>query len=176
MRDDQASLPAAFYPATEGKDTLSFYKSYWNLHDGRISPFKLPVPTYDIDLCWHTHQLFPRRYREWCFRNLSRAIDHDDGPIGRQGFNSALRDTSLAWMKTYQEAYSTDQVMKKYLSIWRILGGVVNPLYGIKVLYTAIKLSSTEVKGRTLPRKINLSFQILRNIMQKSRSELSAVV
>src|SRR5205823_2561901 len=30
------------------------------------------VPMLDIDLIWHTHQLFPVEYRRWCLENLNK--------------------------------------------------------------------------------------------------------
>src|SRR5208282_4887806 len=57
------------------------------------------VPTLDIDLCWHTHQLVPVPYRNWCIEHLGTAINHDD-TIGRGDLNIGLRETSLAWYDT----------------------------------------------------------------------------
>jgi hypothetical protein len=35
----------------------------------------LLVPTLDIDLVWHTHQLMPTSYKEDCERYVERFID-----------------------------------------------------------------------------------------------------
>ena len=36
------------------------------------------VPTYDIDLIWHTHQLHPASYTEDLFKYMGRILEHDD--------------------------------------------------------------------------------------------------
>jgi len=36
------------------------------------------VPTLDVDLFWHSHQLTPARYYAYCFSAAGRFIDHDD--------------------------------------------------------------------------------------------------
>ncbi|KAJ5232183.1 hypothetical protein N7468_005139 [Penicillium chermesinum] len=44
-------------------------------------PLKLAVPTLDVDLAWHTHQLMPRRYYAYTTTLsavMKRFIDHDD--------------------------------------------------------------------------------------------------
>ena len=39
------------------------------------SPASFFVPTLDIDLVWHTHQLFPQRYSSDCEQYVHRFID-----------------------------------------------------------------------------------------------------
>ena len=73
------------------------------------------VPTLDIDLCWHTHQLFPGSYREWCIEHLGVSINHDD-TIGKEVLNSGLRETTLAWYDAYRESYSTEDLRQMYFS------------------------------------------------------------
>ncbi|KAF8582970.1 hypothetical protein K439DRAFT_1285906, partial [Ramaria rubella] len=36
------------------------------------------VPTLDIDLGWHTHQLSGARYMSDTVRHVGRYVDHDD--------------------------------------------------------------------------------------------------
>jgi hypothetical protein len=64
----------------------------------RSGTAEMQVPTMDIDLCWHTHQLFPATYRNWCIQILHRVINHDD-TIAPGDLNEGLRRTSLAWFK-----------------------------------------------------------------------------
>ncbi|KAF3387167.1 hypothetical protein F1880_000526 [Penicillium rolfsii] len=46
------------------------------------NPTKMAVPTLDVDLAWHTHQLQPRRYYKYSTRmrppNIRIFVDHDD--------------------------------------------------------------------------------------------------
>jgi len=67
------------------------------------------VPTLDIDLCWHTHQLSTGEYRKWCVEHLGLAINHDD-TVGKESLDNGLRETSAAWYDAYRETYSTENV------------------------------------------------------------------
>lgn len=88
------------------------------------------VPTLDIDLCWHTHQLYAVSYRQWCIEHLGVAINHDD-TVGKEVLNSGLRETSLAWYDAYRESYSTDDLRQTYFSKGRTAAGVLFPPYGL---------------------------------------------
>lgn len=101
------------------------------------------VPTLDIDLCWHTHQLFPQAYRQWCFEHLGRGINHDD-TIGKSSLKDGLRHTSLAWFQAYNEPYTTDDLKKEYVTTGRKVAGVIFPLYGLHVLNKAKKLEHAQ--------------------------------
>jgi hypothetical protein len=65
------------------------------------------VPTLDIDLCWHTHQLYATSYRQWCIEHLDMAINHDD-TVGSAELDKGMGDTIQAWSKAYREPYITD--------------------------------------------------------------------
>lgn len=39
------------------------------------TPASLFVPTLDIDLAWHSHQLMARKYSADCFRTVGRFVD-----------------------------------------------------------------------------------------------------
>ena len=112
---------------------------------------EMRVPTLDIDLCWHTHQLFPSQYREWCVENLGRAIDHDD-TIADGDLKEALRGTSLAWLKAYGEPYTTEDLRKDYITPEKTLGGILFPPYGIYVWNKAKKLKQTRMSGTAAQR------------------------
>jgi len=101
------------------------------------------VPTLDIDLCWHTHQLHPVQYRNWCRGNVGRLINHDD-TISKIDLKDGLRATSLAWFESYREPYTTDDLKKEYLTTGRKVAGVLFPLYGLHVLNKAKKLGETQ--------------------------------
>lgn len=65
------------------------------------------VPTLDIDLCWHTHQLNSVSYRQWCIEHLGIAVNHDD-TVGKESLNTGLRETTVAWLEVYREAYANN--------------------------------------------------------------------
>lgn len=52
------------------------------------------VPTLDIDLVWHTHQLSPDSYDAFCEQNIGRRIEHDD-TIAKSTLSDGLKRTEL---------------------------------------------------------------------------------
>ncbi|KAH6632871.1 hypothetical protein F5144DRAFT_534795 [Chaetomium tenue] len=67
-------------------------------------PEKVFVPTLDIDLFWHTHQLSPAAYDAYCCAHVGRPVNHDD-TIAASGRRSALDDTKRCWALAYQELF-----------------------------------------------------------------------
>lgn len=102
------------------------------------------VPTLDIDLAWHTHQLFPQAYRDYCVEHVGRQINHDDS-IEKDVIASGLRSTSLAWLKEYKEPYTSKNLRKAYFTRSRIAIGVLFPPYGIIVLRVGKKLQKAQL-------------------------------
>ncbi|KAK4150448.1 hypothetical protein C8A00DRAFT_36946 [Chaetomidium leptoderma] len=62
------------------------------------------VPTLDIDLVWHTHQLSPAAYDAYCRAHVGRAVNHDD-TIAAPGRSTALDDTKRHWALDYSELF-----------------------------------------------------------------------
>ncbi len=60
------------------------------------SPASFFVPTLDIDLVWHTHQLMARRYSRDCLEHVGRFIDHDD-KVAEDRLSKAFDITCRAW-------------------------------------------------------------------------------
>ncbi|KIM42763.1 hypothetical protein M413DRAFT_123346 [Hebeloma cylindrosporum] len=69
------------------------------------SPASFFVPTLDIDLVWHTHQLFPQKYSSDCEQYLRRFIDHDDKVEGVR-LSSAFDITCRAWKERFGVQYT----------------------------------------------------------------------
>ncbi|EAQ87091.1 predicted protein [Chaetomium globosum CBS 148.51] len=67
-------------------------------------PKKVFVPTLDIDLFWHTHQLSPAAYNTYCRRHVGRPVNHDD-TIAACGRRNALDDTKRCWALAYDELF-----------------------------------------------------------------------
>ncbi|KAK4154673.1 hypothetical protein C8A00DRAFT_14193, partial [Chaetomidium leptoderma] len=66
---------------------------------------QMVVPTLDVDLAWHTHQLSPARYY-WHTVNLTgRFIDHDD-KIDENELSRQFEWTSKVYQDTFGEVYS----------------------------------------------------------------------
>lgn len=98
------------------------------------------VPTLDIDLWWHTHQLHPYLYREWCMINLSRPINHDD-TIRTADLKKSFRKTSLRWYEVYSEQYTTDDLKRRHISFWgAAVGFLSRPLSLVHVRRQPLQL------------------------------------
>ena len=131
-------------------------------------PPEMRIPTLDIDLCWHTHQLLPILYREWCVENLGRPINHDD-TIAKGDLKEALRETSLAWLKAYGEPYTTEDLRKDYITPEKTLGGIIFPPYGFFVWNKAKKLEQTRMTGDAAQRTSHyMSTPTFRNVYPSS--------
>lgn len=102
------------------------------------------VPALDIDLCWHTHQLFPLEYRSWCISHIGRPVDHND-TITSSGLAKGLQHTSLLWLKIYQEGYTTTNLRKQYLTTGRIVAAILFPPYGTYVSCRAYRLTKARI-------------------------------
>jgi hypothetical protein len=102
------------------------------------------VPTLDIDLVWHAHQLFPQAYRNWCTQYIGRAINHDD-TFGEVTITDGLRSTSLAWLDEYGESYTTKDLRKAYFTTRRKVAGIMLPPYGLIMLSVGRKLDRARI-------------------------------
>ncbi|KAK0631466.1 hypothetical protein B0T14DRAFT_490016 [Immersiella caudata] len=69
------------------------------------SPDRIAVPTLDVDLAWHTHQLSPSAYYQFMVLRTARFIDHDD-KIEEQALSKHFEWTSKEYQEKYGEVYS----------------------------------------------------------------------
>ena len=68
-------------------------------------PHSVAVPTLDVDLAWHTHQLSPAAYYQYSVAKTKRFIDHDD-KIDEDALSAHFAWTSKAYQDKYGEVYS----------------------------------------------------------------------
>ncbi|KAG1110479.1 hypothetical protein G6F42_015321 [Rhizopus arrhizus] len=62
----------------------------------RTNPTLTAVPTFEIDLAWHTHMLFPDSYRKFTSKFLGKFLNHDD-TIPESRLDQYIKDTDYAW-------------------------------------------------------------------------------
>lgn len=83
-------------------EAIKRYKKFIFLK--RLNPQLYVVPMYDIDIVWHTHQLFPDTYRRDMMANLQHVLHHDDTTQDRS-LNSKLttsdHETRHKWFDLY---------------------------------------------------------------------------
>ena len=68
-------------------------------------PLHTAVPTLDVDLGWHTHQLSPKQYLDYTVKKCKKFIDHDD-KMEEDVLSTAFEWTSKTYEKVFQEVYS----------------------------------------------------------------------
>jgi hypothetical protein len=68
-------------------------------------PKQVAVPTLDVDLAWHTHQLNAQEYFKYSDQLTTKYIDHDD-KIEETALSDAFTWTSKTYASTYGEPYS----------------------------------------------------------------------
>ncbi|KAG6819750.1 hypothetical protein H0H93_009050 [Arthromyces matolae] len=69
------------------------------------APGSLHVPTLDIDLAWHTHQLMGETYNNDCMTYVRRYIDHDDR-VEEHALSNAFEMTCRAWKDRFGMPYT----------------------------------------------------------------------
>lgn len=83
-----------------------------------VTEHKLPlVPTYQIDLMWHTHMLLSvGRYNEDCIRIRGETFHHDDSLNDRtpgSDLDVAFRASMALWREKYQEELAVEGGMHR---------------------------------------------------------------
>ncbi|KAF4996226.1 hypothetical protein FGRMN_4625, partial [Fusarium graminum] len=66
---------------------------------------KMAVPTLDVDLAWHTHQLMPLSYYNFTTKMTLKFIKHDDKIEGEK-LSDGFEWTSKTYQEMYDEVYS----------------------------------------------------------------------
>lgn len=88
-------------PATMTRLILKYERFVVIMND----PTNMAVPTLDVDLAWHTHQLNPASYMDYVVRKTGQFIDHDD-KVAETALNDAFAWTSKVYEKKYGGKYS----------------------------------------------------------------------
>ncbi|CAH6723381.1 hypothetical protein CLIB1444_14S02784 [[Candida] jaroonii] len=105
---------------TQKSMSISRYEEFFSLMKDSTHPI---VPTIDIDLVWHTHQLNPRHYFSYSKKVTGTIIDHND-KIEKGRLNTSFKKTSELYEEKYGKAYSTcscDSCTGKPEKTWKFL-------------------------------------------------------
>ncbi|KAF9034107.1 hypothetical protein BJ165DRAFT_1534302 [Panaeolus papilionaceus] len=68
-------------------------------------PGTMLVPTLDIDLVWHTHQLMSSNYVDDCTKYVGRFVDHDDKVEGIR-LSTSFDQTGFLWRNRFKVPYT----------------------------------------------------------------------
>ncbi|KAK6993013.1 hypothetical protein R3P38DRAFT_3079281 [Favolaschia claudopus] len=106
MHDLQWTKPG-FFDSPEDETALQHvivrYHAFLDLMSS--SPASFFVPTLDIDLAWHTHQLMAENYAKDTMKYVGRFIDHDD-LIEEHKLANAFVITCRAWKTRFGIQYT----------------------------------------------------------------------
>ncbi|KAG1834680.1 hypothetical protein EV424DRAFT_1531880 [Suillus variegatus] len=100
LRSSVSRVRACFFFSTDIAGTLLY--SFLNIM--AESPDSFLVPTLDIDLGWHTHQLMASQYQKDCLSLVGRYVDHDD-KIEEGHLATSFDLTCRAWNDHYHVPY-----------------------------------------------------------------------
>ncbi|KAI9219176.1 hypothetical protein BC828DRAFT_349637 [Blastocladiella britannica] len=78
------------------------------------------VPTLDIDLAWHTHQLHPTRYCAYTTKILGGVLNHDD-TIAKPKLGNGFEKTALMWAKQFGGTCSFSFFRCAFHSLFKII-------------------------------------------------------
>ncbi|XP_004299821.1 PREDICTED: uncharacterized protein LOC101299090 isoform X1 [Fragaria vesca subsp. vesca] len=92
------------------KEAVARYKGFLHLikRNRQLSVKRFCVPTYDIDLIWHSHQLYPAAYCKDLKTILGKVLQHDDTDSDRTKGNKldvAFSGTTKQWEETFGSRY-----------------------------------------------------------------------
>ncbi|KAL8117873.1 hypothetical protein AgCh_015675 [Apium graveolens] len=105
------------------------------------------VPTYDIDLIWHSHQLHPVSYCKDLVKLIGKVLEHDDADSDRtkgQKLDVGFSETTSQWEKTFGLRYWRAGSMYR--------GAAPSPLVSIPVVSKSVinKIISTNVQQQII--------------------------
>ncbi|KAI9717597.1 MAG: hypothetical protein M1828_007158 [Chrysothrix sp. TS-e1954] len=84
---------------------ITKYTRFFEIMASETKKNHLTVPTLDVDLAWHTHQLAPASYLAYSEKLTGEFIDHDD-KVAETALSDAFARTSKLYQKKYNEPYS----------------------------------------------------------------------
>lgn len=88
------------------KRLITKYERFFTIMAQPRDPPRMAVPTLDVDLAWHTHQLHAQAY--YIYSDVmapGRLIDHDD-KVAEADLDDAFKWTSKTYQSKYGEPYS----------------------------------------------------------------------
>ena len=85
--------------------SIQRYEKFFAITADSLKSKNVAVPTLDIDLVWHTHQLLPPSYYEYSLQKTNRFINHDD-KIADTVLSTSFEWTAKTYAKRFKEPYS----------------------------------------------------------------------
>ncbi|KXH47813.1 hypothetical protein CSAL01_03306 [Colletotrichum salicis] len=89
---------------------------------------KVAIPTLDVDLAWHTHQLSPQSYFDFTLAKTGTFLDHND-KVDEDKLSTAFEWTSKRYQEKYGEIYSECKCW--YCETVRVMALPTTKMFGI---------------------------------------------
>ncbi|KAK7469974.1 hypothetical protein VKT23_001411 [Stygiomarasmius scandens] len=98
-----------FFDGKESENETVLYHAIARYHAFldliNANPESFFVPTLDIDLAWHTHQLMSNKYKNDCMKLIGKFIDHDD-KVEEGKLSKSFDETCRAWKDRFGIRYA----------------------------------------------------------------------
>lgn len=114
---DRPSLRSQVGLDSASKNYYKFMMLVKAKRDRGLSDGSYLVPTIEIDLFWHTHQLMPWFYHAWCKENIGFRVNHDD-TLAESVLSENRDQTAQLWKAEYQDSYDVSILPKKRFSLF----------------------------------------------------------
>ncbi|KAJ0547139.1 putative Glycine-rich domain-containing protein [Helianthus annuus] len=135
------------------------------------------VPTYDIDLMWHTHQLHPLSYCNDTMCLLGNVLDHDDTDSDRtkgHKLDSGFSKTTKQWNEMFLSRYWRAGAM--YMPPVQSQKRCIKPSQLFEIMSTEIMVEVTEIRSLSTKHKGNFVLSIAKkqhDMLFKDKQRLS---
>nr|XP_036578938.1 chloroperoxidase [Colletotrichum truncatum]KAF6786321.1 chloroperoxidase [Colletotrichum truncatum] len=134
-------------PAAEATlaQSINRYRNFFHLigaHPGTVM-----VPTLDIDLVWHTHQLSPLRYRAYSKKMAGRLIDHDD-EISADRLQELSTDMQGLWRQEFGTEYHIVAAMPQHAVLQVKTLAAVEAVVAVDAVVVEVNQFSSKLRMR----------------------------
>ncbi|XP_047325052.1 glycine-rich domain-containing protein 1-like [Impatiens glandulifera] len=137
------------------------------------------VPTYDIDLIWHSHQLNPVSYCKDLVKTLGKVLEHDDTDSDRskgKKLDTGFSETTKQWEETFGSRYWRAGAMYR--------GSTPSPVTTIPYKSNSLKTKDVEITQHekitsiskvVMSVEIMLEFVAVRNLPEGQKGSISVM-
>ncbi|KAH7848071.1 hypothetical protein Vadar_033476 [Vaccinium darrowii] len=136
------------------------------------------VPTYDVDLIWHSHQLQPASYCKDLNELLGKVLEHDDTDSDRskgKKLDSGFSDTTKQWEDTFGTRYWKAGAMYRGSAP----SPITSPPCSSYIVAEKVIASNEHKEAISLPQvkavEVMLEFVGVRNLPENHKGSLSVI-
>ncbi|KAF6818890.1 alpha-ketoglutarate-dependent sulfonate dioxygenase [Colletotrichum plurivorum] len=109
---------------------------------------KVAVPTIDVDLAWHTHQLSSKAYFDYTVAKMEAFVDHND-KVDEDKLSTAFEWTSKTYQEMYGEVYSECKCW--YCETVRVMSLPATKMFGLSKDEKVLESWHASPQGKEAP-------------------------